>query len=212
MSIKMSILTKFKNLTIESLKENKKLIIVLYIIFILVFITTWIISSPIMEDNINNISSANTTTNTAIDTTEIFIINEWGGIITYITLIFFAIPAIIMLLYNAANLGVLGPYFNLITPNGSIKYLIYLIPHGIFEITATVIQSAAGILLFLFIVKFIKALINKEIHGIKEAFKNSKKALIQSLILMIFATILLIIAAPIEAYLSVPFSEFIVGT
>jgi uncharacterized membrane protein SpoIIM required for sporulation len=29
---------------------------------------------------------------------------------------------------------------------------------------------------------------------------------------MIFATILLLIAAPIEAYISVPFSELILGT
>ena len=43
------------------------------------------------------------------------------------------------------------------------------------------------------------------------SFRIHKKVLIQSIVLMIFATILLIIAAPIEAYFSVPFSEFIMG-
>ena len=44
-----------------------------------------------------------------------------------------------------------------------------------------------------------------------EAFNQNKKVLIQSLIIMIFSAILLVIAALIEAYFSVPFSEFIVG-
>lgn len=209
----MNILTEFKNLLIESLKENKKLIIGLYIIFIIVFISAWIISSTKVGNIANNITAANNTgSNMMIGATELFITNEWGGIVTYIASIFFAIPAILMLLYNAANIGALGPLFDLVTPNGGMKYIIYLIPHGIFEITATVIQSVAGILFFLFIWRFIKSLLNSEIHGVKTAFENSKKVLIQSLILMIFATILLIIAAPIEAYISVPFSKLIMGS
>ena len=64
----------------------------------------------------------------------------------------------------------------------------------------------AGILLFLFIWRFVRAMISSETHGVSEAFDKSKKVFVQSLIKMIFATILLLIAAPIEAYFSVPFS------
>ena len=116
-----------------------------------------------------------------------------------------------MLAYNAVNLGVIGQLFNQAIPNGGLRYIIYLIPHGIFEITATVLQSVAGVLLFLFIWRFIKAWRNSNTSGASQAFEKTKKILVQSIILMIFSTILLLIAAPIEAYFSVPFSEFIIG-
>lgn len=105
----------------------------------------------------------------------------------------------------------MGQLFNTMMPNGAIKYIVYLIPHGIFEITATVIESVAGILLFLFIWRFIKAMLSNESQGFKDSFEKTKKVLIQSIILMIFSTILLLIAAPIEAYVSIPLSEFILG-
>ena len=142
---------------------------------------------------------------------DILINNEWSGILTYVGSIFFGIFAIISLGYNGVNLGIVGQLFSQYVPNGGLKYIVYLIPHGIFEITAIVLQSVAGILLFLFIWRFIRAMISKDVHGASEAFNQNKKVLIQSLIIMIFSAILLVIAALIEAYFSVPFSEFIVG-
>ena len=141
----------------------------------------------------------------------ILIQNEWGGIVTYAASIFFAIPAFIMIIYNGINLGFMGQLFSQAIPNGGLKYIVYLIPHGIFEITATVLQSVAGILLFLFIWRFVKAWRSSQTQGASDAFDKTKKVLIQSIVLMIFAAILLIIAAPIESYISVPFSDIIVG-
>ena len=210
----MSVLTKFKDLLIETLKENKKLIIGLYLLFIICFIAAWIMSGTAVESAIGN-SPVSNATNSGIESVgavEIFIQNEWGGIVTYMASVFFAIPAIIVLIYNGVNLGASGQLFNQIMPNGGIRYIVYLIPHGIFEITATVLQSVAGILLFLFIWRFIKAWRSSETQGASDAFDKTKKVLIQSIVLMIFATILLLIAAPIEAYLSVPFSDLIVGS
>lgn len=210
----MNILTKFKDLLIETLKENKKLIIGLYIVFIITFIAAWILSAERAATLAASYTPVNTTSASPISQTgaiELFITNEWGGIVTYVASIFFAIPAIVMLVYNGVNIGSFGQLFNHIVPNGGIKFIVYLIPHGIFEITATVIQSAAGILLFLFIWRFLKAWRSGETQKASDSFEKTKKILIQSLVLMVFATILLIIAAPIEAYFSVPFSEFIVG-
>lgn len=209
----MDILTKFKNLTVEALRDNKKLIIGLYILFIVCAAVAWILSAARVESVVGSMPSANTTATTGIQlvgATELFINNEWGGIETYIFSIFFAIPAFVMLIYNAINLGALGQLFAQLVPNGGLKYIVYLIPHGIFEITATVVQSAAGVLLFLFILRFIKAW--RSSREASEAFEQTKKILIQSIMLMIFATILLLIAAPIEAYVSVPLSELIVGS
>lgn len=145
----------------------------------------------------------------------LFIINEWGGIVTYAASIFFGIFAIFSLAFNAINLGMVGAMFSSFKANGGLQFIIYLIPHGIFELTATVLESAAGILLFLFIWRFAKGIIRSESDGFKKkcqtSFKMHKKVLFQSVALMIFSTILLLIASPIEAYFSVPFSEFILG-
>ena len=207
----MSILTKFKDLSVEALKDNKKLIIGLYILFIVCFVAAWILAAPGVESTVASMPAANTTATgiQSVGATELFLNNEWGGILTYVLSIFFAIPAFVMLIYNAVNLGAIGQLFNQAIPNGGLKYIVYLIPHGIFEITATVIQSAAGIVLFLFIWRFIKAW--RSSREASDAFEQTKKILIQSIMLMIFATILLIIAAPIEAYVSVPLSNLIVG-
>lgn len=206
----MNFIIKFKDLLVESLRDNKKLIIGLYILLIICFAVAWILSASKMQATLGNVPVSN---NTGLDSsaTELFIHNVSGGIMTYLASVFFAIPAIVMLIYNGMNLGVIGPLFNTIRPNGGIFYIVYLIPHGIFEITATVIQSACGIMLFLFVYRFIKALRSSETHSASDAFEKTKKILVQSLVLMIFSIILLLIAAPIEAYVSIPFAELIVG-
>ena len=211
----MNILKKFKDLLIESLKDNKKLIIGLYVFFIICIIGAWILSAGPIGAKLSeaqNMSSSAPFIGQDVSPVDLFINNEFGGIMVYIGSIFFGIFAIVSLAYNGINMGSLGQLFSQMLPNGGIRYLVYLIPHGIFELTATVLQSVAGILLFLFIWRFVRAMISSETHGVSEAFDKSKKVLVQSLIIMIFATILLLIAAPIEAYFSVPFSELIVGS
>lgn len=210
----MNILKKFKDLLFESLRDNKKLIIVFYVFFIVCFIGAWILSADAISASLSGIENASSSTpslDNTLSAMDILINNEWSGILTYVGSIFFGIFAIISLGYNGVNLGMFGQLFSQYVPNGGLKYIVYLIPHGIFEITATVLHSVAGILLFLFIWRFIRAMISKDVHGASEAFNQNKKVLIQSLIIMIFSAILLVIAALIEAYFSVPFSEFIVG-
>lgn len=212
----MNKITNFKNLVIESLKDNKKLIIGTYLIFIIIFIGAWIYSADKVNSivpTVQNMSSTATSTTLVPETSPIdFIIHNAGyGIIQYILSVFFAIPSIASLVYTSINLAALGPLLALKLPHGAIQYILYLIPHGIFEITGTVIQCDAGILLFIFIVKFVRAWISKETNGVSDAFDKTKKVLIQSIALIVFATILMIIAAPIESYFSVPFSEFVAG-
>lgn len=208
----METLIKFKDLTVESLKNHKKLIIGLYVLFIICFIGGWILSADVVNSALNStVPSNGTQLNSEINALDLFIHNEAGGILTYVASLFFAIPAVVMIIFNGANLGATGALFNSLMPNAGLRYVIYLIPHGIFEITATVIQSAAGILLFLFILGFVRSVISKDTDGVSQAFDKNKKVLIHSIILMIFSTILLLIAAPIEAYFSVPFSDFIMN-
>ena len=212
----MDIITKFKDLLIDSLKENKKMILAFYAIFFVSFILSAALVGGHMENVIDDIpDSAGGSKDGNVTATELFIHNELGGIGAYIASILFGIPAIIVIIYNGVSLGLTGALLSHFMPKGWIQYIIYLIPHGIFEFTAMVIQSVAGILLFLFIVDFLKGLIRSEKNGFKEkvifSYEENKKRFIQSLVLMIFGTILLLIAAPIEAYVSIPLSNFILG-
>ena len=212
----MDIITKFKDLLIDSLKENKKMILVFYAIFFVSFILSAALVGGHMENVIDDIpDSAGGSKDGNVTATELFLHNELGGIEVYIASILFGIPAIIEIIYNGVSLGLTGALLSHFMPKGWIQYIIYLIPHGIFEFTAMVIQSVAGILLFLFIVDFLKGLIRSEKNGFKEkvifSYEENNKRFIQSLVLMIFGTILLLIAAPIEAYVSIPLSNFILG-
>lgn len=212
----MDIITKFKDLLIDSLKENKKMILAFYAIFFVSFILSAALAGGHMENVIDDIpDSAGGSKDGNVTATELFIHNELGGIGAYIASILFGIPAIIEIIYNGVSLGLTGALLSHFMPKGWIQYIIYLIPHGIFEFTAMVIQSVAGILLFLFIVDFLKGLIRSEKNGFKEkvifSYEENNKRFIQSLVLMIFGTILLLIAAPIEAYVSIPLSNFILG-
>ncbi|WP_296855583.1 stage II sporulation protein M [Methanobrevibacter sp.] len=212
----MDIITKFKDLLIDSLKENKKMILVFYAIFFISFILSAALVGGHMENVIDDTpDSAGGSKDGNVTATELFLHNELGGIEVYIASILFGIPAIIAIIYNGVSLGLTGALLSHFMPKGWIQYIIYLIPHGIFEFTAMVIQSVAGILLFLFIVDFLKGLIRSEKNGFKEkvifSYEENNKRFIQSLVLMIFCTILLLIAAPIEAYVSIPLSNFILG-
>ena len=212
----MDIITKFKDLLIDSLKENKKMILAFYAIFFVSFILSAALVGGHMENVIDDTpDSAGGSKDGNVTATELFIHNELGGIGAYIASILFGIPAIIEIIYNGVSLGLTGALLSHFMPKGWIQYIIYLIPHGIFEFTAMVIQSVAVILLFLFIVDFLKGLIRSEKNGFKEkvifSYEENNKRFIQSLVLMIFGTILLLIAAPIEAYVSIPLSNFILG-
>lgn len=212
----MNIITKFKDLLIDSLKENKKMILAFYAIFFVSFILSAALAGGHMENVIDDTpDSAGGSKDGNVTATELFLHNELGGIEVYIASILFGIPAIIAIIYNGVSLGLTGALLSHFMPKGWIQYIIYLIPHGIFEFTAMVIQSVAGILLFLFIVDFLKGLIRSEKNGFKEkvifSYEENNKRFIQSLVLMIFCTILLLIAAPIEAYVSIPLSNFILG-
>lgn len=210
----MSIIKTIKDLLAESLYDNRKLIVGLYIAFIAVFIAAWMLSSGPVGDAVENmqvLTADNSTDSSSYGPVELFVHNGIGGIETYFESVLFAVPSLVMLFYTALSLGVFGQLFSALSVNGGLEYIIYLIPHGIFEITGTVIQAAAGILLFVFIVRFIRAWLSKETDGASEAFEKTKKVLIQSLVLIAFATVLMAIAAPIEAYFSVPFAEFVVG-
>ena len=57
----MSILTTYKDLLIESLKEHKKMIIILYALFIISFIATWVLAGDTISSNVQNLMNSTAT-------------------------------------------------------------------------------------------------------------------------------------------------------
>ena len=64
----MNFITTFKDLLFESLKEHKKLIIILYALLIINFIIAWIYVSGNTGEIMQNIQNAKTTSPTTTDT------------------------------------------------------------------------------------------------------------------------------------------------
>ena len=126
----MNIITKFKDLLIDSLKENKKMILAFYAIFFVSFILSAALAGGHMENVIDDIpDSAGGSKDGNVTATELFIHNELGGIGAYIESILFGIPAIIEIIYNGVSLGLTGALLSHFMPKGWIQYIIYLIPH-----------------------------------------------------------------------------------
>ncbi|WP_405267892.1 stage II sporulation protein M [Methanobrevibacter sp.] len=91
--------------------------------------------------------------------------------------------------------------------------LMYIIPHGIFELPSCALACAASFVLFNFIYKFIKALLKDTNDNVSDLIRSSydktDDKLKQAVILFIVSVILMIIAGVIEAYFTVPIAQFI---
>jgi uncharacterized membrane protein SpoIIM required for sporulation len=89
-------------------------------------------------------SSSAPSMNQGTGAVDFFINNESSGILTYVGSIFFGIFAVVSLIYNGVNIGMLGQLFSQMIPNGGLRYIVYLIPHGIFEFTSFITEVLQG--------------------------------------------------------------------
>ena len=215
----MNIFVKYKDILIETLKENKKLIG----LFAALFFITAIITYFVQYDVISNIYSqfqatmtptTNTTSHYDESVIDIFLNNARGVLSSYFGGIFFGLISIFSLLYNGFALGAQTAAMGFTQSNGTLGFILYIIPHGIFEITAIILEPVSGVLLFKFIWRFLKDLRKSEgefKEKVSSSYQNNKKIFIQSFVLMVFCIILVLIAAPIECYVSKAFSDLILG-
>jgi len=143
-------------------------------------------------------------------TSSIFIHNFQSLLLSYVGGLTGIIPAISLLgngfLYGAflgyfMNGGVVGHY-GISNPG---DFIIYTLPHGIFEIPGFIIASAAGFRLTTLVAGLIKGKMDKT--PASEHYWKLK----DSLALFAIAVILIFIAAIIEANLSVPVGNYITG-
>ena len=214
----MNILVKYKDLLIETLRENKKLIVIFTALYFIIAIAIYFFTINAISSNYTQFQAAMapnlnvTEGNTALD---LFLNNSRSVVLSYIGGIFFALFSIFSLLVNAFAIGAQSASFGFLQDGGTLRFILYLIPHGIFEISGTILQTVSGVILFKFVWRFLKGLIKGEGEGFKEklskSYHNNRHVLIQSFVLMIFCIILMAIAAPIEYYISKAFCNLILG-
>ena len=90
--------------------------------------------------------------------------------------------------------------------------LLLIIPHGIFEFSSIVFACSSGFVLFNFIFRFFKTIMGGNDFGfldkIKYSFDINYIKLKQAVILLIIASVLMLIAGFVEAYLTIEFARF----
>lgn len=101
------------------------------------------------------------------------------------------------------------------TTDDMLKTMLLIIPHGIFEFSSCILACASGFVMFHFLFKFLKALMNVETDSIKEmlvfSFNMSQDKLKQALILLAVASVLMAVAGFVEAYLTLPIAQFLLS-
>ncbi len=143
-----------------------------------------------------------------LETLSLFLNNVTVAALIYVSGALFGLGTIFFLISNGAFVGYAASKY----PLGS--FIIFTIPHGIFEITGIILAGAAGFKLCSIVLNFLK-----DATKIKSniSIRNQLKYLLEvnvadfkdSLALFIIAVISLIIAAFIEANLSISWGQLI---
>lgn len=101
------------------------------------------------------------------------------------------------------------------TSENLFEVLLYIVPHGIFELSSCVIACASGFVLFNFACRFLKALWNQENDSLsgklKDSYSLSNDKLRQACILFVVSVVLMMIAGFIETYLTIPIARFVLS-
>ena len=191
--------------------ENKYLLLLSILIFVIpIFIGYFEASSlkSIMDPLVNSFKQNIKNGTTSLTFLSLFMNNFRVSIMLFAGSALFALFGLFILTTNGLFLG----YFGSDIP--PIIYLVFILPHGIFEIPALIISALSGFIILSFILKFIKGIIFKKIDEdgskmnliskAKYSFNDNSVKLKQALILFVLSTVLLIIAAFIEANLTKP--------
>ena len=120
----------------EAFSENRKIFLLLLVLFIINFILGAIFADDISSVLMPALKKAMLDGNvTSIDALNIMIHNESAALITFIASIFFAIYALIAISLNAFVIGFMAGY-TVKSTQGLIMFLVLIVPHGIIEIPA----------------------------------------------------------------------------
>lgn len=124
--------------------------------------------------------------------------------------ILLGIPTLIMLAYNGVFIGYVASKF----PIGD--FILFTLPHGIFELLGIIIAGAAGLKLASTIINIIRDIVEvRRYMPIGEQLKNIMKVnyyeFKDSIILFVIAAVLILIGAFIEANFTIAWANFVKG-
>lgn len=162
--------------------------------------------SSIMSQALQNMRDGVTNGQILLETTPLFINNFTVALNIYTSGIYLSIPSLYLLAYNAAMVGYTGASLPLN------YFLAYTIPHGIFELTAIIFAGAASFRLTHGILKLFAG-INFKVENKREYFfRNAEVCLmmiVDSAVLMVIIAVLLLVAAFIEANITLGIGQFV---
>lgn len=186
--------------------ENKTAILVSTAIFVISAILGFCLEgylysylNPVVEDLSQKVQSG------VIKVTfhDIFFNNLRVICVMFICGIIFCFSAV-MLAFNGFFIG----YYVAISQD-FFTVLMYILPHGIFELPSCILACAASFVLFKSVYKFVSGLFGDSGGSISERFAESFDKLKQALILFAIAVVLMFIAGIIEAYFTAPIAQFV---
>ncbi len=97
----------------------------------------------------------------------------------------------------------------------NLQVLLYIIPHGIFELSSCILACSSGLILFNFIYRFFKALLHQENKSFSDkltySFESSYDKLVHACIIFLISIVLMAISGFIEAYLTIPIARFVIS-
>ena len=184
----------------EAFAENKKIFLILIVIFVIAFILGDISADEIASVLMPMLKDALLKGNvTSVDAFNIMIHNETAALVTLIGSVFFAVYAFLAIFLNGFVVGFMAGY-TIHSTYDLVMYIALIVPHGILEIPAFFCSCTSGILLFTFIFKVLRDKIRK--NTFSEAYQNNKKTLKHVAVLFLVAVILFAIAALIEGFIT----------
>ncbi|WP_299524047.1 stage II sporulation protein M [uncultured Methanobrevibacter sp.] len=196
----------------QAIVDNKRLIFLIFSLYVISAVFAWVFHSQLLDllnPYLGEIKAELSREFTMDPALELFINNETAGLTTYFSSVFFGIMAFVSVIVNGITIGIVGGKIVSADPfHMGLMFIALIVPHGIFEIPAMIFESTAGVLLFLFIWRFFKTIdtTRNDISSFKLRAKNSWKLnkvyLKQSVVLMVFSCVLLIIAAIIEGHVT----------
>jgi len=192
-------------------KRNKKFLILSTAIFLISIFLGFVLANilnPFMGVVFSEFKRKIAQGQIQIKTYSIFLNNLKIALLIYLGGLLFGSVTVIYLITNGLFLGYAGALFPLK------DFIIFTVPHGIFEITGIIIAGAAGFRLASYIHHVFNDLIHMEQNiSVRKQFKDSLNLnsgeFWESLKLLGIAVILLLLAAFIEANITIALGKYI---
>lgn len=206
----------------SAFKNNKKLLLLSILLFMLPALVGYFYPDAIadlVQPILDNFQKQVADGTIALSTSSLFTNNVTVAIMIYALTALGGILGAVILANNGLFVGFFGTKINIWA------YLALTLPHGIFEIPAIIISATGGFVLLSFILHFIWNLISPDYSyldvfdpyfsdvkiSVKDrfvaAFKKNQKKLKESFVLLCVSVVLLIIAAFIEANITISLAQ-----